>query len=114
MKKLLILAVVAVTGLSCASQSQLYNWKGYDNAVYSFTKTSDEQSEENLIAIYEKLIANSGGTRKVPPPGVCADYGYMMIRNGKIAEGKELLVKETLLYPESKKFIDRILIRFEE
>lgn len=113
MKKLLIFAI-AVTAVSCASQSQLYNWKGYDDAIYSFTKTSDEKSEETLMAIYERLITNSGGSRKVPPPGVCADYGYMMIINGKISEGKELLIKETVLYPESKKFIDRILIRFEE
>ncbi len=99
---------------SCGSGDVLYNWKGYDDAVYSYTKNSTEQSVENLIKIYRKLIQNSGGTRRVPPPGVCADYGYLLIKKGEIEKGRELLVKETQLYPESKPFIDRILKRFEQ
>ena len=49
----------------------------------------------------------------MPPPGVCADYGYLLIKKGEVEKGKELLVKETILYPESKLFIDMILKRFE-
>lgn len=113
MKKILILLVIAFAGTSCATQTQLYNWNGYDNAVYAYTKRSDEKSVESLMEIYAKLIQNSGGTRNVPPPGVCADYGYLLIQGGKVEEGKKLLVQETVLYPESKQFIDRILKRFE-
>jgi hypothetical protein len=113
MKKILLLTIVALAGVSCATQPQLYNWRGYDNAVYAYTKTTDEKSVENLMEVYRKLIDNSGGTRRTPPPGVCADYGFLLIQSGKTEEGKALLVKETALYPESKKFIDRILARFE-
>ena len=114
MKKLLLLAVVCVTAASCGGTKELYDWKGYDDAVYSYTKAADEKSVGKLMEVYEKLIANSGGTRKVPPPGACADYGYLLLQNGKTAEGRTLLIRETELYPESKKFIDRILKRFEE
>lgn len=110
----LLVAVISMFAISCAPTKPLYNWKGYDDAVYAYTKASDENSNENLIKVYTKLIKNSGGTRKVPPPGVCADYGYILIKKGEIAKGKELLVKETVLYPESKMFIDRILKRFEK
>ena len=113
MRKIIYLAFGALLFASCANNTQLYNWKGYDDAVYAYTRTSDEKSVENLMEIYAKLIENSGGSRKVPPPGVCADYGYLLLQSGKIDEGKALLVKETTLYPESKKFIDRILDRFE-
>jgi len=113
MRKIIYLAVVVFAFSSCATQTQLYNWKGYDDAVYAYTKTTDEKSIDNLMAVYVKLIDNSGGSRKVPPPGVCADYGYLLLQSGKVDEGKALLVKETTLYPESKKFIDRILARFE-
>ena len=113
MKKILLLALVVACGVSCTTQTPLYNWKGYDNAVYSYTKHSSEKSVEELMDVYTKLIENSGGSRKTPPPGVCADYGYLLIQGGKIQEGKELLVKETVLYPESKLFVDRILKRLE-
>lgn len=114
MKKIVILAVVALAGASCTTQKPLYNWKGYDDAIYAYTKRSDEKSVEALMEIYTKLIENSGGSRNVPPPGVCADYGYLLLQAGKTEEGKELLRRETVLYPESKQFIDRILKRFEE
>jgi hypothetical protein len=114
MKKYLFISVVSLLAFSCSAPKPLYNWKGYDNAVYSYTKKSDEKSTENLIEMYEKLIKKSGGSRQVPPPGVCADYGFLLIKSGSIPKGKELLKRETALYPESKQFIDRILKRFEK
>jgi hypothetical protein len=106
--------IISIFAVSCVPTKPLYNWRGYDDAVYAYTKASDEKSTENLIKIYEKLIKKSGGTRQVPPPGVCADYGFILIKKGEIAKGKELLVKETVLYPESKQFIDRIIKRFDK
>ena len=114
MKKFLIGAVITLLAVSCTTTKPLYDWKGYDDAVYAYTKTSDEKSITNLIKIYEKLIRKSGGSRQVPPPGVCADYGYILIKKGETSKGKELLIKETVLYPESKQFVDRILKRLEK
>ena len=114
MKKYFIIAVIGIFVISCTTTKPLYNWKGYDDAVYAYTKASDDKSIENLIKIYEKLIKNSGGSREVTPPGIYADYGYLLIKKGETAKGKELLTKETILYPESKVFIDRIIKRFEQ
>ncbi len=115
MKKLTLIAAVAFLAASCGTTTAaLYDWKGYDNAVYAYIKAADQQSADNLMTIYTKLMASQAGSRKVPPPGLCADCGYILLKQGKTAEGKDLLVKETVLYPESKPFIDRILKRFEE
>jgi len=114
MKKYLIAVAAALLAVSCTTTKPLYDWKGYDDAVYAYTKTSDEKSIGNLIKIYEKLINKSGGSREVPPPGICADYGYILLKKGETTKGKELLVKETILYPESKQFVDRILKRLEK
>jgi len=108
------MTALGIIAISCKTTKPLYNWKGYDDAVYAYTKTGDEKSVENLIKIYEKLIKKSGGTRQVPPPGICADYGYIMIKKGENSKGIELLTKETVLYPESKQFVDRILKRLEK
>ena len=112
--KYLLMVIISICAISCAPTKPLYNWRGYDDAVYAYTKASDDKSTENLIKIYEKLIKKSGGSREVPPPGVCADYGYILIKKGEITKGKELLIKETVLYPESKQFVDRIIKRFDK
>lgn len=114
MKIYLIALLMCILATSCSVQKPLYNWKGYDDAVYAYTKANNEKSVENLINIYERLIKKSGGTRQVPPPGIYADYGYLLIQKGQTAKGKELLIKETELYPESKPFVDRIIKRLEK
>lgn len=108
------LLAFAVLLTSCGTTQQLYNWKGYDDAVYAYTKNSDEKSIAELKAIYNKLINQPDGLRRMPPPGVCADYGYLLIKEGEVAKGKELLNKEIALYPESRPFIERILKRLEK
>lgn len=99
---------------SCSTTKTLYDWKGYDNAAFAFSKESSEDSLADLLEIYSRLIDKPKGMRKVPAPGICADYGYLLIKNGETERGKELIIKETVLYPESKVFLDRIIKRFEE
>ena len=75
-----------------------------------------------------------GGSRQVPPPGICAEYGYILLlpetaetflNNATTAQkklfksddygvlfterGKEMLQKEIELYPESAKFIEPLI-----
>ena len=86
--------------------------------------------------MYEDIVSNPGGMRKMPPPGICAEYGYMLLipENANIfaehatsmqkrtfdsgdyatffpEKGKELLQKEIELYPESAKFITPLIER---
>lgn len=98
---------------SCASTTSLYSWKGYDEAIYAYTEKADEARMQQILKVYEKIL-KSKGSRGIPAPGICADYGFLLIKNGEVEKGKELLQKETELYPESKPFIDRILKRFEK
>jgi hypothetical protein len=48
------------------------------------------------------------------PPGVYADYGFILLQASKTDQGREMLEREVALYPESKQFIDRILKLIEE
>ena len=128
---------------SCTSTSNLYYWGGtqnnattYENLTY---KNYDKQTPESvckLICMYEDIVTNIGGERKMPPPGICAEYGYMLLipENAKIFElhatsaqkrtfasteyatifpekGKQLMLKEIELYPESAKFIAPLIER---
>lgn len=113
MKKTIIFLSAVWLLSSCTVQKPLYSYAKYDAASYNYLKNSDEKSTQALIENYQKIIEKQTGTRNVTPPGVYADYGYVLLQIGKTAEGKALLVKETELYPESKIFIDRILKMLE-
>lgn len=112
MKKTILLGFSIII-LSCSAPKTLYNWDKYDSVSYSYLKKVDEKSTENLIKTYQKIIKKQNGTRGVIPPGLYADYGFVLIQNNRMEEGKLMLQKEIELYPESKVFIDRIFKMLE-
>ena len=109
MKKTLIILGTIILMASCTVQKPLYSWEKYEKASYAYLKNSNDESTQALIENYEKIIEQQSGTRNVPPPGICADYAFVLLEMGKTDKGKELLLREIELYPESSIFIERIL-----
>jgi hypothetical protein len=107
-KNLIFLALIGMLA-SCSIQKPLYTWGDYEPTSYNYLRNSDEKSMQKLIENYQKIIENQKGSRGIPPPGVCADYGFILLQGGNAEEGREMLRKEIALYPESKIFIDRVL-----
>lgn len=144
MKHIVILLVSGLFLASCGTTSSLYYWGGiqnetttYENLAYQDYKVQTPEVICRLICMYENMVTNPGGTRQVPPPGICAEYGYLLLQPAtaetfaeKATEkqrnifnrsdygvlfsekGKEMLLKELEYYPESKKFIEPLLKRF--
>lgn len=145
MRRLPIL-VLAVLLMSACASPRLYYWGSsptfgngtsrYEQLAYRFY---DQQSPESicaLVALYEDMISHPGGKRGVVPPGIYAEYGYLLLQPStaeafnthatksqrKLFEtssyasffpqrGKEMLQKEMELYPESAQFIVPLLRR---
>lgn len=84
---------------------------------------------------YEDMVTNPGGLRQVPPPGICAEYGYLLLtpdveqifaatatkaqrdrmsRTDFYQYGLELMQKEIEYYPESAQFIEPLVKRAKE
>jgi hypothetical protein len=114
MKNYIYMLVIAVALSSCGSSKKLYSLNKYEKASYNYLKKADEKSTNKIIKEYKKIINEQKGIRKSIPPGMCADYGFLLIQKGNKAEGIANLKKEIALYPESKVFIDRILKLIEE
>lgn len=109
MKKIIAFISLVSFFASCAP-SNLYYWGKYDQATYQFNKTQTEESRVKLLSTYEDIIKNKAKSlSKEVPPGIYADYGYLLIQDGQIAKGKEMLEKELSIYPESKKMVEYIL-----
>jgi len=114
MKKIFLFTGLAtIIFLTSCSPKILYSWDNYDAASVKYLKDGDEKSIEQMIKTYQQLIDKQKGTRKTVPPGIYADYGFILMQIGKTEEGKAMLEKEIVLYPESKIFIDRILKMLE-
>lgn len=112
--RLAVIFMFALLVVSCASTKKLYSWYDYQEDYYHYLKNADGESYDKLIATYDKIIAEQKETRGVVPPGIYADYGYLLMEKGKTAEAKAMFAKEIELYPESEVFIGSILKRFEK
>lgn len=115
MKKLFFAVATVLVLTSCAaSQPALYSWYGSENATYQYTKRNTEDKLNAAMEQYKKVITMQKAARGVVPPGVNAEYGYLLVKAGKKEEGLTLLKEEARLYPESEKFISRIIKQLQK
>ena len=144
MRKLFLLILFAFCLTSCGTS--LYYWGGtmngateYEHLAYKNYSKQTPESICRLICMYEDIVTYLGGSRKVPPPGICAEYGYLLLKPetaGVFAnhatsmqkktfetadyatffpeKGKQLMLKEIELYPESAKFIAPLIERLSK
>lgn len=114
MKKLFMASVLALCFSSCVTTKNMYSWYGYEDATYQFSKRQTEELRDKVLTQYQKLIKEQKGTRGVVPPGMYAEYGYLLYKTGKKEEGIGFLKQEIELYPESEKYISRIIKQLEK
>jgi len=142
-KTLIALALLTLTA-SCGP-TRLYYWGSTSNGTTAYENLAyrqyDKQTPESicdLICLYEDMVSHPGGLRNTPPPGICAEYGFLLLqpntaeifaqhatrRQRKLfgsdnfstlfsQRGEEMLAKEMELYPESAKFIAPLLKRMK-
>lgn len=124
-------------GMFETGNRNLYYWGGSRNGVtlyealtYRDYKKQSPQAICELVCAYEDMVKHPGELRQVPPPGICAEYGYFLLKP-ETAEyfseyatksqrryfdctdyaayfserGKELLLLEIEYYPESATFL---------
>ena len=112
----LTIAVIAIVALcSCTTTKSLYSWYDYEDATYQYNKKRTEELKAKVLEQYKKLTENQKkGSRGVVPPGLYAEYGYMLYMSGKKDEGLGFLKQEIKSYPESETYISRIIKQLEK
>ena len=114
MKKLLLAVGCVIAFASCGTEKSLYSWYDSQDATYTYTKKGTEETLTKAMAQYQKVIEKQKGLRKSVPPGVNAEYGFLLYKAGKKEEGLALLKAEIKAYPESESFISRIIKQLEK
>ncbi|MBO5251426.1 MAG: DUF4810 domain-containing protein [Bacteroidaceae bacterium] len=113
-KNILIAACCSFLFASCGtSTTTLYSWHNYEDASYQYQKKGTDELFAKAMEEYKKVIEKQKASRKTVPPGLNAEYGYMLYKSGKVEEGITYLKKEIALYPESETYISRIVKQLE-
>ena len=110
MKIILLLSIVLpliFVGCGPSAKGTFY-WGNYSSTLYDYKKNPDEKTLEAHKKELLSIMEISATKNKIVPPGVNAEYGYLLLKNGQENEGFEYLAKEIELYPESSVFITRI------
>lgn len=142
MKKILVIFISAMFLTSCVT-TRMYYWGKETNGVSRYEQLTykhyDQQTPESiceLVVLYEDMVNNPGGSRNTIPPGICAEYGFLLLQPNTLEsfekyatpkqrkafdttdyatlfneKGIQMLEKEIELYPESVTFISPILQR---
>lgn len=138
-KLLVIASFLLVMFSSCATTSFNYYWgpvsdnvTGYEKATYNYYKYQSPESVCKLIETYQDIIVRCETNDKMIPPGVCAEFGYILMNPDNeeyfnehatksqkrllegiifLEYGKEMLEREIALYPEARHFLEPIIRR---
>ncbi len=111
MKKSILLIIIGglliLTG--CAPKlTTLYYWDDYSHALYNLKKKPTPESSQKYKESLLKIINESKKYNRQVPPGIYAEYGYFLIKNGSKNEGMKYLDLEVKTYPESSKFVTHL------
>lgn len=113
-KKTLFIGICILTLCSCTTTKTLYSWYNYEDITYQYSKKSTEELQEKVLKQYQKMLQSQKGTRATVPPGLYAEYGFLLYKTNKKQEGLSFLQKEIKLYPESEKYISTIIKQLEQ
>lgn len=113
-KKFLLAGVCMFLLASCSTTKPLYSWYNYEDVTYQYSKKTTEELQVKVLEQYQKITTRQKDLRKVVPPGMYAEYGFLLYKTGKKEEGLSFLKQEVKLYPESEKYISRIIKQLEQ
>lgn len=103
----LSVATVCMLLTACATTHDKYAWGSYEHSLYVYYK--DPATAGALSAHLEAIIANSDRTKAVVAPGVYAEYGYLLLKQGKSQAAASAFQQEEQHWPESKVFMDMMI-----
>ena len=113
MTRWVVLAVVAVSALGgCAPR--LYHWGQYEDSLHTRVTDASPEGRQKAFRMLEQTIQGAEQAGQRVPPGVYADYGYLLYQGNRPDDAVRYLRKEAELYPEAKPLMDSVISRIEQ
>lgn len=92
---------------ACAAQPAKYNWGTYERSLYSYYKAPAQVTDLNQAL--NAIVNDNAKTARPVPPGIWAEYGYLLLQEGKAPEAVAAFQREETAWPESKSFMDKMI-----
>lgn len=107
MSRKITLCLLLFAGLlgACAPKS-VYNWGEYEAGLYTYYK--DPETLDALMKTLD-LAIEGGETDQRVPPGLYAEYGYLLMAKDRRDEAAIYFNKEKSAWPESTVLMDRLI-----
>ena len=103
-----VVALLGAAALSgCATESGLYRWGGYDDALYSHYKNPQDRAA--FVKRLKTIVLEAEQSGRKVPPGIYAEYGYALYEEGQYDQAATYFQKERDLWPESRTFMEKML-----
>ncbi|QOY53481.1 DUF4810 domain-containing protein [Candidatus Sulfurimonas baltica] len=100
--------------VGCAQPKVLYNYGDYSDSYYANKKNMSDESTLKLQQSMEQAIEKAGESISGRvPPGMYANLGYMYLKSGNPNGAISNFKKEKSVYPESARFMDRMIKKVE-
>lgn len=105
-KRCLFIALFVLFGFTGCASTGHYHWGHYETSLYQYYKNpADVESfSEELAEVIEKGIPDDR-----VPPGIYAEYGYILFLQGKNKEAITCFQKEKEKWPESTHLMDNMM-----
>ena len=102
----IIILILAIVG--CATSNTNYYWGNYSETLYNLKKDPGDDSLNKHIEELKRIISKSKDKNLRVPPGIHAELGYRLAETNEMEEARIELANESVIYPESKTFIERV------
>ena len=103
MIKCILLLCIACSLITGCATSSMYEWGDYEKDLYLYYK--DPENLDEYMDALQEIVSDSEKADKVPP-GMYAEFGYILYEQGRIADAKGYFQKEKDRWPESALFMD--------
>ena len=128
MKNKVIFLIIYFFFIGCASKTigpygPNYYYGGYLYNLDNYKKNLTPESEEQLINALHNIISKSkeyDADRNTEikdwrvPPGICAELGYRLAKQGNFEDADALYNLELKFYPESIVLIEKLKIQLQD
>lgn len=103
MKKSLIFVLTLFLS-GCASHQ--YVWNDYDEDLEEYYGNPVDKAP--ILKALKKTVERGEAEHRMAP-GLCAEYGYFLLETGDVAGALVYFEKEKTLWPESERFMDKMI-----
>ena len=105
MKRVSLLAIFFLA-FACTGPKTTYDWGTHDERFYDLMK--DPAKLEAYGQSLRALIESHPDGRRLPP-GICAEYGFILLSAGRPNEAEPFFLLEKKYWPESSQLMDRMV-----